>query len=167
MSFSINVTAEDDWFSPAGELRQHAQLLIVDISLNHIMNHFRMNSGGSREFTVMRGVFLQEHLIQKDVFPHRFLVKAGVVDRSGPMIRVAFTVNRKEAEIGFAKCLYGARASEDTFNLRRTLKQMDESTDALWDNTEGDTCGELLSYVPLSSPRIVQQGREWTSLCRP
>jgi len=167
MSFFCDVTSENDWLSPTGEFRQHAQLLITKIILDKLAGSNYVCMDGAPKFIQTRGVFLQEHLLREVALPIRLLIKAGVLDTSGLMVRIAFTIHTEQGGKGFARCVFGANASEDTLSLRRALKQLVADVTAQWDGQEKDEFRTLLHYVPLSDHKTVSLGREWTFLCRP
>lgn len=161
MSIFFDVTIEDRWLTLAGGLRQHAQLRIAEMSLNQLVGY----KSTVAKFNLTRGVFLQEHLLQHTAPPSKLLIKTGILDASGLAVRVALTIRTSENGKGLARCLFGIRATEDSFSLRRALKQMLADAAVLWDDHEEEESRTLLPHVPLSGSNAVPGGREWTYLC--
>jgi len=167
MTISFDVTAENDWLSPAGEIRRHAQLLIVDRSIVELMGHAFPDPSAARGLSVTNGVFVQNHLIQKTEVRPRLVIRSGVVDRSGLAMRLAFSVRTDECRESLALSLFGVRASEDRLDLRRALLQTEANSALSWDGPDLDGCQSLFPHVPLPSPGSSRKGLLWTSLCLP
>lgn len=167
MTISFNVDVAGGWFSPAGELRRHAQLLIGDRCIVEFINQFPSLHGQSQCLAIASGVFLQSILIEQRTIPLQLFIKMGVVDASGSSLRIAYSVQVDQHSPHFSLCLLGVQAGEERLDMRRTLRQLGKDSHISWKTADQDILARLFPYVPLAHQGARRKQSIWTSLCQP
>lgn len=167
MTISFNVDVAGGWFSPAGELRRHAQLLIGDRCIVEFINQFPSLHGQSQCLAIASGVFLQSILIEQRTIPLQLFIKMGVVDASGSSLRIAYSVQVDQHSPYFSLCLLGVQVTEERLDMRRTLRQLGNGSHISWKTADQDILARLLPYVPLAHQGACRKQSIWTSLCQP
>lgn len=164
MAVDIQLIVEDDWISPLGGFRHHAQMLLAETGLNELLYRAKDITTQSILGRTIIGVSSQSLPSLVLGSGSELLLSYAIIDHSWPLFRLGLTVRtpREGPPILKMVSLVEIQQNEE-FSIRRTFRRL-LSAEELNYSLNDSTFANLLVHVPIIANSSNQLSNAWVFL---
>jgi hypothetical protein len=167
MAIWLEIHVQSDWFAQTGEIRRHAQLLIVNQCILDVTRRTRDNYNEKINARLANGIARQitiDHSLSKQ---SNCLIRYGIVDCRWPSMRIALSLHGSQEGKVVALFLFKlAFRGQGNLGERRAFKELALLPGMAWNEEDNADLEPLLRRVPLSIAQMADEKVHWTYLGR-
>ncbi len=165
MAVEIQLIAEDDWISPLGGFRRHAQMLLAEIGLNALLK--RVENITTQKILVRTVVGVSCQWVPNLIVgpASKLLLSYAIIDHEWPLFRLGLTVKTRGVGLPILKIVSLVEIQQnEVFSIRRTFSRLVSTEDLDISGLNNSKFNNLLVHVPIVVKHTNDVSLAWTFL---